>query len=455
MKMTDNPLHIVIVGAGFTGSALAANLYRYRNQPLQVTLIEKRLKFGLGEAYSTPFLYHLLNVRVKDMSAFEENLGDFTAWVLHNKKNTAYLDPKIPLEDQFVPRLWYGEYLQDLLKKMQNDAAFQLQLEQGEAINVRNDGLFSVVDLDNGKQIKADKVVFALGNGAPAKFSSAFTEEVHCLQNPWDFKAPAQIEKNASVMIVGTGLSMIDTVLTLYHQGHKGKIYALSRRGLVPLRHTQWQGLEKLEDEALPQQIKPLFSQLREITKKKAKQGTDWRFVINGFRLQFPALWKNANNTEKKRFLRHVLPYWNIHRHRVHDGIADLLENLEKKGQLNIISGRILHAEKNVLTIKQRTQKNPINYPVDWLINCMGPSMQLDTQNLLVKSLLQNNLATLDALNLGFLISENFAFIDSSGKLSTQYYSLGPPTKGVNWTCTSVPEIRRSCTHLAKHLLAI
>src|SRR5690606_41961295 len=53
----------------------------------------------------------------------------------------------------------------------------------------------------------------------------------------WNFDAVHDIPDTAEVAIIGSGLSMVDTVMSLQAAGHHGRIHVLSRHALLPLPH--------------------------------------------------------------------------------------------------------------------------------------------------------------------------------------------------------------------------
>lgn len=55
------------------------------------------------------------------------------------------------------------------------------------------------------------------------------------ISNPWPYTNYANILPDATVAVVGTGLTGIDVVKQLHSQGHKGKVIFTSRRGYLPL----------------------------------------------------------------------------------------------------------------------------------------------------------------------------------------------------------------------------
>lgn len=458
MTERDLPLKIGIVGAGFSGTSLALNLHRFSRKPIEIFLFEKRGCFGAGEAYSTPFSFHLLNVRAHDMSAFDDLPDHFVHWLESKPHVIPYLNEVIPVREQFVPRLLYGQYLQDMLSKIHSAPSQRCKLIQisGEVIDVVKDESHIKLVLSDQTGIAVDKVVFALGNAPPAPMSFSMSPEVDCIHQPWDYHAPSQIGRKEAVFILGTSLSMIDVVLTLYHQGHEGLIYAISRRGLLPLPHAnQFETMSSLAND-LPNQLLPLFKQVRKKITYHMEMGGDWRTMMSAMRKHIPTLWASASLQDKKRFIRHVLPYWNIHRHRVHHHLIDLLKQLSERKQFKVLAGRILSVEQGKAKIKLRYSNQIVETKVKWLINCMGPSLNLAYSRApLIYSLLQRGITSLDPLNLGFITTSWGALKEKSGHVSNTFYTLGPPAKSTYWESGAVPEIRKQSYDLARHFLEI
>lgn len=453
---TSNTTRIGIIGAGFSGTAIAATLYRLTKQPLEVILIDKTGQFGAGFAYSTPFVYHLLNVRANDMSAFENDSQHFVNWLKANESLCDQLDKSQSIGEQFVPRLFYGKYLQDLLRTIQEDTASKLTLKlvSGEVTDVLTSDSHIQLMLQDGASIDVDKVILALGNGSPALFPFPVAADIQRIDNPWHYSAVNTIPSHEPVMIVGTGLSMIDAVLTLHHQKHQGLIYTLSRHGLLPLPHNDNHETYTIDLQPT-KSLSALVKQLRQVTKSHTEQGGDWRSVITELRRHLPTLWEHASLRDRKLFFRHLMPYWNIHRHRVHVVLHQLLADLSNQGQLKVIAGRVNHVTDGKANIKLRHQDKNINVDVKWLINCMGPSLNITSSHQPLASCLQRrNEACFDPLNLGFVTTKTGALKTAADSESSTFYSLGPPTKGMTWECMAVPGIRKQVLKIAEQLTA-
>ncbi len=444
------PKRIGIIGAGFSGTALLAAISRLAKNPVEIIVFEKTGHFALGEAYKTPYYYHLLNVRAKDMRALEDEPNHFLQWLQRHPSINAYSDPAVPLAEQFMPRKLYGEYLTDILKQSQLGKV-HVTLATAEVVDVIPNAAQdqAVIILQDGQQYSVDQVVLAMGNPSPAAFPFP-VQALHNIAHPWDYTAPTSIPKHDSVLIVGTGLSMIDAVLTLHHHGHQGMIYGLSRHGLLPLRHADYSAPFEL-DKNLSTTLTDLSRYVCAESRHLKTQGADWRSVMNAIRPQVVKLWQAMTVKDKKRFVRHLLPYWNIHRHRVHTGIADLLAQMESAKQLHIMAGRVLKVEGDKVVIKLRGQDHTLQLNAQWLINCMGPSMHPVSQPLLA-ALLKRGLATLDESKLGLALCRNGRLIDEKGNISSILCAIGPLRRATEWETSAVPEIRKQCFDLANYL---
>uniref|UniRef100_UPI0025DCD0A8 FAD/NAD(P)-binding protein n=1 Tax=uncultured Brevundimonas sp. TaxID=213418 RepID=UPI0025DCD0A8 len=214
--------HIAIVGGGFSGAMLAARL---AESGIASTIIDRSGDFGLGVAYSTPFDGHLLNVRSNRMSAVEGRPDDFVDWLKAHHPDRA-------APEGFAPRRLYGLYVQNRLAGVEAAHPGLITRVVGEAAAVED----AAVRLADGRLIKAEAVVLATGNPAP-KTAAPGEAEGRVIGDPWAPGALDRIGDGDDVIIVGTGLTMVDMVQWLVARGWRGKATALSRRGLKPRAH--------------------------------------------------------------------------------------------------------------------------------------------------------------------------------------------------------------------------
>lgn len=448
---------IAIIGGGFSGVLVAIHLLQKATQPLLIKLIECQSELGRGVAYYDQLLKcHLLNVPAGKMGAFPDLPGDFLAWLHQHGYSEA-------TATSFMPRRTYGDYIQDILQTALIKAAPGVRLEyindQAVQLTTRPDQVNIL--LKQGHQIYAEKVVLALGNfppGVPALITQMMDYEKY-LVSGWSVSAIAKLPTTDNLLIVGSGLTMVDVVVGLAEKNFPGKIHVVSRHGLTPQRHrltANYPAFIKLEE--APHHIHDLFRTVRRQIVKAGYYGEDWRGVIDSLRPITPQLWQKLPLVEKQRFLRHAGTYWEIHRHRIAPQIADIIDTMLLSGQLEILPARIqncrvVNNQVNV-TLQKRRSSEKIVLSVDKIINCTGSNVhyeQLETP--LIKNLLNQGLISIHPTNIGINTASNGALLNSDGQPSHQLYTLGTPRKGDLWETTAVPEIRVHAANLAIELL--
>jgi len=440
-----------IIGAGFSGSLLAVHLLRRLPHGSRVHLIERRDEFGSGLAFSTANSSHLLNVRAERMSAFEKESGHFLEWL------SAQGGVDLQQGSAFVPRGLYGRYIQSLLAEQlwTEGGNRNLYLFPDEAVDLdlAEDG--ATIHMSGGRPVRVDAAVLAVGNFPPQVpgGAEALAESPRYLSNPWDAAATRTIPHDEALLVVGTGLTMVDFVLNMLDRGHRGPIYALSRRGLLPHRHAPspppvpW----------TPEDGLPLSQQVRKM--RRAVDGGDWRAVFDGVRPHTQSWWNALPHDERRRFLRHLRPWWDIHRHRMAPEVARRIDEAIGRGALTILGGRFSRIEEREdglsITIRPRGRAETRTLEVGHVINCSGPSSDYGAiEQKLVRSLFTRGAVRPDPLCLGLDVGADLRLIDREGSAQQRLYAMGPVTKGRFWECTAVPEIRRQAEELAERLIA-
>ncbi|MCG5242438.1 FAD/NAD(P)-binding protein [Azospirillum doebereinerae] len=465
---------IAIVGAGFTGSVLAAHLLRGAETPTAVHLIECGGCHGTGVAYSTPNGGHLLNVRAYNMSAYPDDPRHFLRWLWSREGDDAQGNggrPEAipPSGHAFVSRALYGGYIKDVLAQAQAAAPdhARLRLIRGEAVDLRPDGERVHVRLGDGRRLTVDAAVLCIGNFPPsppcldsATAAEAFASD-RFIGDPWDLAAIARIDRDAPVAILGTGLTMVDTVLTLLDQGHRGPVTAVSRRGLLPLRHKEVRPYKSfLHPEVMPRTVLDVLIALKADARRAQAEGFDWRSAFDALRPHHHRIWAHLPEEERRRFLRHARPFWEVHRHRMAPEVADRIDAARASGQLSILQGRLRDAALTGtglnLQIAARGAAVPHGLTAAALINATGTNCDYGRiRHPLVRALLDHGLARPDPLRLGLDVTQTGAVIGTDGKPASRLFALGPVSKAPFWEMTAVPELRNQCAQAAERLLAL
>ncbi len=450
MKLTISPSHVAIVGGGLSGSLVAANLLRNATMPLSIKLIERNQEVGRGIAYGTSFECHLLNVPAGKMSAFADEPDHFLHWLHKNGHSEVKACT-------FVPRKVYGDYVQATLKEAQVNACADVCLERivDEAIAIEKKSHNIVVHLNSGEYLYVHKVVLALGNFPASLPQPIASVKNHNIKDAWSRDAYANLNSEDSILLVGTGLTMADAVVALRQKGFDGQIHAVSRHGLMPCSHQPTTPLPTFID---PETAPKTARKLLHLVRQQVSQAKDWRAVIDGLRPVSQQLWQTLPFKEQKRFLRHVKAYWEVHRHRIAQEIAQVLDAAMESGQLRHYAGRIQTCSEScnqlTVTIRARETQTDIVLHVNRIINCTGSNSNYrKLQHPLLLSLQEQRLMRVDTLSMGIDTAGNGALIDADGKISEILYTLGTPRKGNLWETTAVPEIRLQAASLAQELL--
>lgn len=414
---SDATLPVAVVGGGFSGTMAAVQLAR---RGVAVRLFELGERVGRGIAYGTNDPNHLLNVPAVKMSAWPDRPSDFADW-LGVEGGT------------FARRRDFGAYVASVLDGAEPVAVDRARVEDAAPAA---DGW--VLRLSDGRQAKAAAVVLALGNEPPVL--PAELEGLPVVANPWSEEAGAALEQaaasNANLLLVGTGLTMVDVMLSLSARGHRGRVVAVSRRGLLPRAHAAHEPAPVAADELPLRNLLALWRWAR-----KRSEAAGFRAAIDSLRPHSIALWQALPLPERQRFLRHARPWWDVHRHRLAPEPAKQMDELVASGRLELVAGR-LRAEGCKPVIVLRGGGERMVEP-DLVINCTGPLGDVRrSANPLLRRLLEQGLVAPDPLALGLLA-------DGADRVGQGLWALGPLTKGMYWEMTAVPDIRAQAERVA------
>ncbi|MNS80412.1 tRNA 5-methylaminomethyl-2-thiouridine biosynthesis bifunctional protein MnmC [compost metagenome] len=435
MNDAASSLPVVIVGGGFSGAMLGARL---ADRGQASVLIERGDAFGPGVAYSTSNDAHRLNVRAGRMSAVVERPADFVDWLAKHHPDQADANG-------FAPRRLYGLYVRDRLKAAEAAHPGLIRRVTGAAIAV--EGRSAI--LSTGERIDGRAVVLATGNPAPRTTRTG--EDGRIIANPWTPDALTPIRPDDDVLILGAGLTMVDVLLTLSSQGWRGRAVAASRRGLLPRAHGPHHDAPiDLPPEALSS---PLSARLA--AARRLAQTHGWRRVMEGYRPITLDLWGAATQAERARFLRHLRPWWDVHRHRIAPEIAAELDQLIKEGRLAVRAGRIREVTPSADSVTVRLTANNADQTLSapWLIDCTGPGHDAAATPL-TAALIAEDRARLDPLRLGLDLDQAGRVRHADGTPDPDLYVLGPPARAAFWETIAVPDIRQRIEALTA-LLAV
>ena len=455
---------ITIIGSGCSGSLVAAQLLRSAKHPLVIHLIERsRSQLGRGVAYSTQEACHLLNVPASNMSAFPDHPNHFLDWVQSQEHLTRGIMAAGVQAGTFVPRKIYGTYLQAVLEEAEAHAPASVRLERhyDEAIAIKPQADGATVYLQSNQVLHTQKIVLALGNFPPSNppvKTGDFYNSSRYASSAWSANALRALHPNEPILLIGSGLTTVDVAIALQKQGHQGTIYVVSRHGLLPQYHKAVDCAPQ-EAQLTPQPLRNLVRQIRSQVRVAAARGQDWRSVVDEIRPRTQELWQALSLREKQQFLRHVRPYWDVHRHRIAPDVADEINKLRQTGQLIVHAGRIQAYQEDSngvdVIVRLRHTKESETLHVSRVVNCTGPASNYGKlQHPLIVNLRSQGLLCPDVLAIGIETAANGALLNAQGIASKLLYTLGPTRKYGLWETVAVPEIRGQALALAQELLS-
>lgn len=443
---------VAVLGAGFSATATIINLLEHLPPEKSIAVAGVDHKFGLGTAYSTLDDGHRLNVSAARMSLYADRPDHLVEWLDRSGH------PYGP--EDFVPRRLYGQYVQHSLTSslQQKDNHARVTFMNAEAIDCeRLDCDGQMFNLADGRNIESSHAVFCLG-GTPAGIpvaQDAIAPEArpYISINAWGDDWLAKIEPDDTIFLLGSGLTMIDQVLSLRRQGHRGQIHVLSRHGLLPLPHLVPRNHPT--DAVLTPGAHTLSDMLYRL--RRAADGVeDWRTVVDGLRPITQALWQNLDADQRSRFFRHANAWWSVHRHRMAPEIAEAFHEMRRSGQVELHAGwlqaireyngqaRIAYKDRHTGTLKQLSAAR--------FVNCTGIERCSISKVPLLKKMSAKAMIAPDPMGLGLAITPHSELMAPDGATITSAYAMGPMAIGQFFEIFAVPDIRVQARKVAEKI---
>ncbi|KQM54110.1 pyridine nucleotide-disulfide oxidoreductase [Pseudomonas sp. Leaf15] len=452
---------VLIIGGGLSGTMLAVQLLRQPGKR-QILVIEPRKELGRGEAYSAVERGHTLNGNAARMSVDPDNPDDLTQWL------TDYIgaggwpesdQQPVPISELFPPRGIFGVYAQQRLAEAKALSASTVEHIRAEVVDLQVDAAATLLTLDNGQQLRGAYAVLATGMFPAARTPQTESSGLNAAAvDPWDVKAMRQIEPQSTVLIIGSGLTMVDAVVSLEQAGHRGPIEVFSRHGLLPhVRRQPPSWVDFLAEDHHLRSPRQLLREVRRQCRLALEQGIDWQAPLDTVRAHIGRLWSQASEREKRQFVRHVRPWWESHHHRSPPLSAQLVARLHEAGRLRIqaASFKGLVASDSGVTIKLRRRGEQAVTQVSGaaLINSSG--IEYDWRRVakpLPQQLLKRGLIKPGPLALGIAADVSGAVLDAQGQVSQRLFAMGPPLRGMWWESTAVTDVAIQAKALAAKL---
>jgi uncharacterized NAD(P)/FAD-binding protein YdhS len=453
---------IAIIGGGFCGTLVTVQLLRQAKKPLRIILINRNYPVSKGIAYSTEDENHLLNVAAGKMSAFPEDPDHFVNWIKNKNELNHFVSDELNLA--YLPRAVYGNYIQAIFDEAQKakPAHIEISILNDEAKDIQKTINSYKIVLRANKAVAADKIILATGNSLPSQLpikDERFYTSRNYYGNPWSQAAVENIKHDETVFIIGTGLTMLDTALSVARNGFRGKIIALSRSGLLPLYHKRRKPyLELLNDLNPPYRLQQLYEIYFKHIIQASAQGNPTEALVDAIRPKTQEIWMGLSLQEKIQFMTHIKHFWNVTRHRAAKEVYDSISKLREKNSLDVLSGRLISMTETgndieIIYWDKKSQRERI-IKAHRVINCTGPETDISKVNdELIKNLVERGFIAPDELKLGMNALPDGTIIRKDNSLSSFLFTIGSNLKGILWESTAVPELRIQAKQLASELL--
>lgn len=434
-------MRLAIVGAGAAG-AFAALAVRDRIPDAEVFLFDRADNVPRGVAYSFPQPWLRLNIPASKMGGvLERDPTSFAEWV----ERRHGLAPS-----EYVARYVYGDYLSEALEALAGCAVFHFERHEITAICPLHDGGGYQVFAGN-TPIEVDGVILCTGHLPPSRFLEA---DPRVVQDVWAPRAMEGIDPNEKVILIGTGATAVDVVLTLRQTGHRGLITMISPHGLLPQVDAPVVPYPDFYDPKNSHSPLTLLRLIRSEIDRAKDAGVAWQNVVNSLRRHTTEIWQGWSRPQRKQFLRHAAQRWLIHRHRLPPDVAETLGGMICSKALEVRRARYksLKATSAGLEV-QLVGRVAGLIVVDRVLNCTGPSFTFAQACApLYKQLFRDGLARQDELGLGLAVDDESQMLSQEGQPQRGFYVLGSATRGQFWETIAVPDIRLRASMIANHI---
>jgi uncharacterized NAD(P)/FAD-binding protein YdhS len=464
--MSTPTYDVAVIGAGFTGANLAIQLINRMPAASSVLLIGSPGETGRGLAYGPEDRHLLLNVRAGRLSLHTDDEAHFVRWLAQGCRGGAPL-AQSALAQAYVSRAAYGRYIRDTLLRTIDRASGRIavRLVEGTAVRLRPFGDGFRIRLASGERLAVASAALCLGN-APARLplpsdaiDAAARERI--IADPWDGERMRGLPRGADILFLGSGLTMVDQVLSLDRAGHTGKLAAISRHGLLPEAQPVV-AAPPLEIDLSPGQsgLLPVFRAIVRAARAAAAAGHDWRSVFEGLRPRHQAIWQGLSDAERRRFVRHLEAYWSVHRHRMAPAAAARLETMRAAGRFAVAAGKLVAVEtvgnRIRVAIRPRGRGTVETRLFDRIVNCTGSGRYAALMKQpLVAGLVEQGIVRPDRLRFGLDVDRDSRLVGRSGRAARGFFALGPLTAGRFFEITAVAEIRAQASEVADRLTAL
>lgn len=464
-KPTSSEADVIVIGAGLSGAAFVAHLLRdHPNLHGNVVVIEPAARLGAGLAYGTTDPAHRINVTAGRMSLFPDQLDHFTTWLAHRSEVARDPDAVTPDGRHHARRSLFGTYVDDAVRAQiaASSVIVDHRRERARSATPAPAGGWQVT-LETGDIVSAPLLVLGVSHTAPdlPPFLDGVDADPRVIRDPWDRTALDGIGPDDAVLVVGTGLTGCDVIASLRIRGHRGSILAMSRRGLLPRPRTLLPVSASGDFTTAPENTAlGLLRRVRRQVAQVAAVGAPWEGVVDAIRIQARTIWKALPILERRRVLRHLRPFWDVHRFQCAPQIEAVLADGHRSGWLTVTAATPVDAEANASAItvrfRRRGRSTIERAEVAAVVNCTGPGHRsVVSAHPLLRTLADAGAVRADPCRLGIDVDETSRVIAVDGRAWPSLFVVGPLARGTHGELMGLPQVTTQPREVAAMVAAL
>lgn len=451
---------VAIIGGGFTGAACAYHLARRLPAgAARIVVFEPRALLGGGLAYDTDERAHRINVPAARMTLLPEDGDHFQRWLAQSGLLADDPEAMTPEGHAFARRSAFGRYVCETVAPFLASGLIEHRRSRVCAVTKAREGGWQVV-CDDGPALEADFVVLATTHPSPQPpeaLHRALSRHPGYVPDATIPGALSGIGRDDRVLVVGTGLTAADVIATLDAGGHRGRIIAVSRRGLRSRGH-DFAAQEPFGEFVDPpsRSARDLLRRIRGSLAQAEASGLGWHAVFDRIRGQGGTIWRALPVVERRRVVRFLRPYWDVHRFRIAPQVEAVIERRLSADTLVFHAAAIAGvtasaADGIVVLLRPRRQRETFQEHVDRVVVTTGPghASVLSSQPFLA-GLAALGALQVDGVGLGLAVDEQSRAIDAAGRVTNGLYVAGPLARGTFGELMGLPQVTDHAVFVAE-----
>ena len=445
---------VAIVGGGFTGAVFAIHLSRMAKRPLDIAIIEPRDRLGRGLAYDTADPDHRLNAPLEVHLVYPDAPDHLRGWYAAHSDTAR--DPEALASDGniYMRRGEFGRYVEEQLRAQfdGSPSGSTIRHVQSRVLAAQRASRGYRLTLDDRWELTAGLTVLAAGYdrpNVPPPFDRRISGRPGFFGDPWDTARLREIPADARVLLLGVAQTASDAIAVLLRSGHRGPIASVSRRGLRTRRRPEAGSgpPPDLVDRIVRPvslftaahgrhiSVRRLLRTLRSEALRVEETGGTWLEPLGALRDSVWDVWPALPLAEKRRFLRHLRVWYDVHRFQLPPQVETRIADAEEAGQVTFEAASCVSAtcEGGALsvTLQRRGSGEHSRKTFDVIVNCTGPEMRPDrSMNPFVRMLAAQGWAAPHPAGVGFSVDEQCRAIDAGGRADPHLRIVGPLTYG-------------------------